>query len=362
LKPAAPGLTFRHADRADEPLRPLYPGSTSRWRRAASCRRSRPWVCSSNIKQNADLYPRQRRAADEGALSQPGVHAAFRKNSSVPANFTHEFLTAATRWSQHFEFADEAAARRGVSMTQSTRRPEDPRRADVHGRILRASGKAEAECWGMPGLGLAIVPASGSPSWAPEDIAKVAETVFPDLVHLLETDAGQARRGRQEARRAAQVAAALHTRCSRATSTRPTHLHCSGRLDGYEAINKLFYQRGWTDGLPIVPPTQERYERMIARAGSIPTRCWARSSRGSAPRPSARSRSTPSWRGASRRTCLVVVAAVRGDYPAAVQSQGAAVHDPSRDRDDAGQRADHRKRSTSTAPTTAWARASWPTR
>ena len=25
--------------------------------------------------------------------------------------------------------------------------------------------------------------------------------------------------------------------------------------DSWEEINDLFYERGWTDGLPIVPPT-----------------------------------------------------------------------------------------------------------
>ena len=30
------------------------------------------------------------------------------------------------------------------------------------------------------------------------------------------------------------------------------------RLDGaYAAINRLYQERGWTDGLPIVPPTDE---------------------------------------------------------------------------------------------------------
>lgn len=30
-----------------------------------------------------------------------------------------------------------------------------------------------------------------------------------------------------------------------------------------EAVNRLFYERGWTDGLPIVPPTQERVRAML---------------------------------------------------------------------------------------------------
>jgi hypothetical protein len=34
--------------------------------------------------------------------------------------------------------------------------------------------------------------------------------------------------------------------------------------DDFDAINELFHGRGWTDGLPIVPPTTERVERMLA--------------------------------------------------------------------------------------------------
>jgi hypothetical protein len=28
-------------------------------------------------------------------------------------------------------------------------------------------------------------------------------------------------------------------------------------------VNRLFFLRGWTDGLPIVPPTPKRVERML---------------------------------------------------------------------------------------------------
>ena len=34
--------------------------------------------------------------------------------------------------------------------------------------------------------------------------------------------------------------------------------------DDFDAINKLYRERKWSDGLPIVPPTQERVERMLA--------------------------------------------------------------------------------------------------
>lgn len=31
-----------------------------------------------------------------------------------------------------------------------------------------------------------------------------------------------------------------------------------------EEINEIYYQRGWGDGLPIIPPTEERVEKMLA--------------------------------------------------------------------------------------------------
>ena len=34
--------------------------------------------------------------------------------------------------------------------------------------------------------------------------------------------------------------------------------------DSVEAINSLFIEKGWSDGLPIIPPTEEAVERMLA--------------------------------------------------------------------------------------------------
>jgi len=36
-----------------------------------------------------------------------------------------------------------------------------------------------------------------------------------------------------------------------------------GAVDDFEAINELYLEKGWSDGLPIVPPTAERVERML---------------------------------------------------------------------------------------------------
>jgi hypothetical protein len=33
--------------------------------------------------------------------------------------------------------------------------------------------------------------------------------------------------------------------------------------EDFEAINALYLERGWSDGLPIVPPTAARVEKML---------------------------------------------------------------------------------------------------
>jgi hypothetical protein len=39
----------------------------------------------------------------------------------------------------------------------------------------------------------------------------------------------------------------------------------------FDHVNELLYERGMTDGLPVVPPTRERVERMIMAAGRDPS-------------------------------------------------------------------------------------------
>ena len=38
----------------------------------------------------------------------------------------------------------------------------------------------------------------------------------------------------------------------------------------YHAAVELFFERGWTDGLAIVPPTEELVERMVRASGRRP--------------------------------------------------------------------------------------------
>ena len=41
-------------------------------------------------------------------------------------------------------------------------------------------------------------------------------------------------------------------------------------LDDYEQAVELFFERGWTDGLPVVLPTRKRVESLIAYVGRDP--------------------------------------------------------------------------------------------
>ena len=47
---------------------------------------------------------------------------------------------------------------------------------------------------------------------------------------------------------------------------------CAEAIDvsDYHAAVELFFERGWTDGLAIVPPTEELVEQMIQAAGRAP--------------------------------------------------------------------------------------------
>ncbi|MFB3887443.1 MAG: hypothetical protein ACE144_19670 [Thermodesulfobacteriota bacterium] len=44
----------------------------------------------------------------------------------------------------------------------------------------------------------------------------------------------------------------------------------SVKKDEFVEVNELFYKRGWTDGLPVVPPTKERVKEMLAGTDLCP--------------------------------------------------------------------------------------------
>ena len=119
-------------------------------------------------------------------------------------------------------------------------------------------GKAEAECLGYPGLPLAIVPHPVADR-SPEEIVAIAEAAADEVVHLLETDAGALA---EECK--ARTPPARKMRYKGLFSgdyTRPDAPREFKGPDGLDQVVGLFYQRGWTDGLPIVAPTEARRNR-----------------------------------------------------------------------------------------------------
>ena len=40
--------------------------------------------------------------------------------------------------------------------------------------------------------------------------------------------------------------------------------------DAIEEVNELFYRNAWCDGLPIIPPTEDRVEKMLSATGYEP--------------------------------------------------------------------------------------------
>ncbi len=40
--------------------------------------------------------------------------------------------------------------------------------------------------------------------------------------------------------------------------------------DSIDSINSLFHDRGWTDGLPVIPPTEDRVRRMLSAVNRDP--------------------------------------------------------------------------------------------
>ena len=59
--------------------------------------------------------------------------------------------------------------------------------------------------------------------------------------------------------------------------------------DDYDAFQNYYLERGWSDGLPITPPTPERVEAMLVRRIPGPPACGGPTS----PQLGGRHRGTP---------------------------------------------------------------------
>ena len=101
---------------------------------------------------------------------------------------------------------------------------------------------------GMTDLALARVPGHVDSQSDAELSANVLETTVPDIVHALTTVSSSQSLG---------------------------HMPCVGPVGidaEFDAVNEAFEQRGWTDGLPVVPPTVARVEAFLAQIDGDPER------------------------------------------------------------------------------------------
>lgn len=117
-------------------------------------------------------------------------------------------------------------------------------------------GREEARALGMPGLPIVQVPHPVT-HLSKDKVEALVESVLEEIVHAFSSPKEElAREYKKRDIKPARVfkAKALFV------SAKEERIEV---VDSLDAINNFFYSRGWTDGLPIVPPTEERVARML---------------------------------------------------------------------------------------------------
>ena len=123
-------------------------------------------------------------------------------------------------------------------------------------------GKTEAQCLGVPGLPIAVVPHPVA-KLLPDEVAGLARDVVDEIYRLWHEDADHLRAEFIEN----QPLAKQQMRYKSLFEGNYTAPNAPERMNGpddLDGVNRLFYSRGWTDGLPIIPPTPARYEKMLS--------------------------------------------------------------------------------------------------
>jgi len=137
-----------------------------------------------------------------------------------------------------------------------------------------ALGKAETQCLGMPGLPIAVVPHPVA-KLVPDEVATIARNVVDEVIRLWQSDAEALRAEFKEKAPPTKSRLRYQSMFEGNFSAPDAPERLNGPVD-LEGINRLFYSRGWTDGLPIIPPTPERYEKMLGNRGLDPNELLAR--------------------------------------------------------------------------------------
>ena len=121
--------------------------------------------------------------------------------------------------------------------------------------------RAEATGWGLPGLPMAVVPhplanrdAGACARFAGEILAEIADALTGDP----ETLEAKYRAKRPDGGGRLRYHALFDSEFNAPDA--PDRIRGP---DTIEALNRLFASRGWTDGLPVLPPTPQRTQAML---------------------------------------------------------------------------------------------------
>ena len=96
----------------------------------------------------------------------------------------------------------------------------------------------------------------------PDEVAAVAQGAVDEVVAAWAGDPGELQELYKHKRPESQARLRYHS-LFEGNFSAPDAAERFSAPDGLDAINTLLYRRGWTDGLPVVPPTRERVQAMI---------------------------------------------------------------------------------------------------
>jgi hypothetical protein len=118
---------------------------------------------------------------------------------------------------------------------------------------FQADAEASARAFGMPGAPYLVVPEVLTGE-SPERIRKFTDDVFTDAVRILTGDL-------EDGNPSIQI---------EIPPTRLLEFTGEDRYAAFEEMNQAFLGKGWTDGFPLIPATEERVAHMLSGAKREP--------------------------------------------------------------------------------------------
>ena len=124
-----------------------------------------------------------------------------------------------------------------------------------------ALAKTEAMSWGLPGLPIVVVPHPLAKR-NDDECREIAGTVLGEAASALTDDAATLA-ARYEAKSLPQTGRLRYKSLFDSEFNAPDAPERIRAPESIEALNRIFHSRGWTDGLPVMPPTPERCTAML---------------------------------------------------------------------------------------------------